>query len=248
MSMTRGCLVIRLSTKTQLALCLQRQCDHRPVYKTNHDRHNSSGSSLLFLFAVGRTSTWPPIIGTTLLIINLAADHWDDTLEHRLGQHQCLVHLGDRVNEKIKLLLELDEKSIIINNNKIGKRMAANNISNIFNSNQSKWMMNFQFSSRRMEISTPIKHTCTRCAKPCHWSMFHQDLLLLKLANPVFQDGSLRRAEFFAYMFRRLLRKSIVFDNRTAADNRFKFGRDRVDGKASVSLSYARRGTFSATN
>ena len=44
-SMTRGCLVIRLSTKTQLALCLQRQCDHRPVYKTIRDRHKSSASA-----------------------------------------------------------------------------------------------------------------------------------------------------------------------------------------------------------
>ncbi|KAJ6215373.1 hypothetical protein RDWZM_009873, partial [Blomia tropicalis] len=30
---------------TQLALCLQRQCDHRPVYKTIRDRHKSSASA-----------------------------------------------------------------------------------------------------------------------------------------------------------------------------------------------------------
>ncbi|KAI2802283.1 hypothetical protein BLOT_010476, partial [Blomia tropicalis] len=33
---------------------------------------------------LSRTSTWPPIIGKTFSNINLAADHWEDSLEHQL--------------------------------------------------------------------------------------------------------------------------------------------------------------------
>ncbi|KAJ6223169.1 hypothetical protein RDWZM_001714 [Blomia tropicalis] len=67
--MTRGCLAIRLSTKTQLALCLQRQCDHRPVYKAIRDRHKSSASaSRLPRAMLSRSLSLSPALELSLVI------------------------------------------------------------------------------------------------------------------------------------------------------------------------------------